>query len=57
LQSGDIIVAVDGREVKNEGWDSIKTQQDMIRNHQSGDIVRFQVQRGPGELEISVTRP
>ncbi len=57
LQSGDIIVAVDDQAIQNEGWDSLNTQQDTIRKHQSGQIVRLRVQRVSGDFEVPVTRP
>ncbi len=57
LQSGDIIIAVDDQAIQNEGWDSMNTQQAAIRKHQSGEIVRFRVQRVTSDLEIPVTRP
>jgi S1-C subfamily serine protease len=57
LQSGDIIVAVDDQAIQNESWDSLNMQQDAIRKHQPGEIVRFRVQRASGDCEVPVTRP
>ncbi len=58
LHAGDMVFAVDGREVPDESWDSIGTIQDAVKKHKSGEIVRFQVRRASGETEeISVEKP
>ena len=57
LQPGDVIVAVDDRDIANETWDAISTIQDTIGKHQSGETIRFRVKRASGDLEeISVVR-
>ncbi len=53
LREGDVIIAVDDKEVR-----SIADQQAAIRKHESGDEITLRVRRGPSDpLEIKVTRP
>lgn len=58
LRSGDVVVAIDDREIRDEGWDSISALQGAIKEHPSGDIVRFRVRRASREIEdLSAVRP
>ena len=49
--AGDFVLLVDGQEIGNESWDSIKTIQDAIKKHQPGEPVRFRIRRASGILE------
>ncbi len=58
LHAGDIILAVDDREVPDESRDSISTIQDAVGKHKSGELIRFQVRRATWEAEeVAVARP
>lgn len=58
LRFGDVIVAIDNREIRDEGRDSISALQGGIKEHASGDIVRFRVRHLSGEIEdLSAVRP
>lgn len=58
LQADDILVAIDGREVPDESWDSISTIQDAVKMHKTGEVVRLKVLHASGEtVEVSVERP
>ena len=51
VRAGDFVLLVDGQEIGNESWDSIKTIQDAIKKHQPGEPVRFRIRRASGILE------
>jgi hypothetical protein len=52
LRRGDVLLAVDGNAIE-----SIPVLQDAIRGHASGDEIRFDVLRQPGERsEVRVVR-
>ena len=52
LQSGDIIVEADDREIESYG-----TLYEVFDGHKSGDSIELRVRRDPGELtDISVVR-
>lgn len=58
FRSGDVIVAIDDREIRDEGWGSISALQGAIKEHPLGDIARFRVRRASGEIEdLSAVRP
>lgn len=58
LQAGDILVAIDDREVPDESWDSIDTIQDAVKKHKTGEVIRLKVLHASGEtVEVSVERP
>ncbi len=58
LHAGDVLLAVDDREVPDESWDSISAIQDAVKKHKSGETIRLQMRRATGETEeISVERP
>ncbi len=58
LRFGDVVVAIDEREIRDESWDSISALQGAIKEHASGDIVRFRVRHPSGEIEdLSAVRP
>lgn len=57
VQSGDSVIAVDGRDVKDESWESIRTMQEAINGHQAGENVRIRLRRGTREtVETSLVR-
>jgi hypothetical protein len=53
LRKGDVVVAVDGQEVK-----AYADLQSVVRHHQSGETIQLKVRRGPDELkDIAAVRP
>ncbi len=55
---GDMIVAVDGREIQDESDESLGIVQETIRKHQSGESVRVRLHRpGQAARETELTRP
>ena len=57
VQSGDSVVTIDGRDVKDESWDSIRTMQNAINVHQVGETIRIRLRRETGDTEeISLVR-
>ncbi len=58
LHAGDIVLTVDGRDLLDESWDSIRTIQDAVGKHKSGEIIRFRVLHATGATEeVSFERP
>ncbi len=51
LHSGDFIVAVDGQDVVDESWESIRTLQEGIRKHKPRGVVRLRIRRTSGGLD------
>jgi S1-C subfamily serine protease len=50
MVGGDLIVAIDGQEIKD--------QQDLgqvMNNHRAGDTVRLTIYRGKKKMDVSVT--
>ncbi len=57
IRLGDSVIAIDGRDVKDESWESIRTMQEAISGHQAGETVRIRLRRGTGDTEeISLVR-
>ena len=57
LRAGDCVVAVDGRDIADESWESLKTIQEGIHGHKPGEVVRLRVRRASGSTEeVTVVR-